>query len=97
MSREFLEETGININNWHHVLTLRFQYAEIEFFAVCDHTGFMLAKTMTDEQIWKGNPDDEHKYLIENIPYLIGLSKQRITDVENSAPQAVEAVKKGDK
>lgn len=35
MIREFQEETGCKTESsiWHHVCTLRFSYAEIEFFA----------------------------------------------------------------
>jgi 8-oxo-dGTP diphosphatase len=95
MIREFQEEAGVTLEKWTHVLTLRFQYAEVEFFAIKSQSGFVYSVGMTDEGIWKGNPDlpENQSHMIENIPYLIGLSRQRLCDVDGEAPKAVEAVK----
>ena len=91
MMREFEEETGVKTiaSTWAHVCTLRFPYAEVEFFAAKNSRCVGVARTTTDEEIgffWvgtnrlmqsaiTGNPS---RIAIDNIPALLELSKQRL-------------------
>lgn len=89
MVREFTEETGVTTraDTWVHVLTLRFLYAEVEFFAAASTRAFDLVKTCTDETVLKIRLDDlEFLNVIENIPALLQLSIQRLVDREGVAP-----------
>ena len=91
MVREFREETGVDTTakTWSHVCTLRFTYAEIEFFAAKDSVALSQVTTTTDEPIrqlavWAIDKANA----IENIPALLTLSIQRLTDREGVAPVA---------
>ena len=90
MIREFEEETGVATvaSLWSHVATLRFPYAEVEFFAARDTCALTRAGTCTDEAIVKIPIADLENYdLVENIPALLQLSIQRIADREGIAPR----------
>ena len=50
MKREFLEEAGLEINNWKHFLTLSNELWEVEFFFATSEN-YALASTQTDEGI----------------------------------------------
>lgn len=83
MKREFREETGVCTiaESWEHVCTLRFPYAEIEFFAAKSTYFFSRAETKTDEEIVKVPLIHFCSYNhVENIPHLINLSIQRLSD-----------------
>lgn len=85
MVREFQEETGVSTSEktWSHVCTLRFPYAEVEFFAAKDTLTFLKATTITDELIIKLAPwAIDRNNAISNIPALLELAIQRLTDRE---------------
>jgi 8-oxo-dGTP pyrophosphatase MutT (NUDIX family) len=81
MNREFHEEAGVHVGSWHHVLTLRFPYAEIDFFASANSALLERVRTVTDEEILTVSVDGISG-TIPNIPALLELSRQRLTDVE---------------
>lgn len=97
MIREFREETGVDTKAraWAHVCTLRFPYAEIEYFAGKDSAVCSSVKTTTDEPIGvyrtaRGVLKEDVFYpLVENIPMLLELSRQRLVDREGLAPAAM--------
>ncbi len=85
MVREFSEEAGVEsaAGMWAHVLTLRFPYAEVEFFACQNDEIFRTVKTCTDEEVVQMPIGRiEGKCVVENIPAAIELSMQRLVDHE---------------
>jgi len=89
MVREFFEETGVKTpcDAWNRVLTLRFPYAEIEVFAAKSDVFENAARTCTDEEIVHVVFSSRTYYkMVENVPMLVALSKQRLTDREGVAP-----------
>lgn len=95
MVREFKEETGVLTiaGDWSHVCTLRFPYAEIECFASKSTAHIDAMHTNTDEEVlnaslseilFSGRPYPA----VENVPLLIQLSRQRLTDREGVAPDS---------
>lgn len=93
MAREFYEEAGEDTPaTWAHVCTLRFPYAEVEFFAGKSTFHFNGAHTRTDEEIVKLPLNQEFFMgthpVVENILPLVELSMQRLTDREGVPPSA---------
>lgn len=91
MIREFREETGCTTiaSTWQHTATLRFPHAEVEFFAGKSTAAFQRATTCTDETIMKIPLADLDSYnVVENIPALLELSVQRLSDRIGVAPVA---------
>lgn len=93
MVREFEEETGVKTlaATWAHVVTLRFPYAEIEVFAAQNTLALDQARTTTDEQVMKvlsypAAINSPGYGFVENVPPLVALSMQRLTDREGMAP-----------
>lgn len=90
MIREFVEEANVGCSRWDHVCTLRFPYAEVEFFAAKNTTCFSNARTRTDEEIVKIPLTQEFFMglypVVENIPALVELSMQRLADREAIPP-----------
>ena len=86
MAREFAEEAGVSIWDWEHVLTLRFPYAEVEFFAYKNNLLLNKIRTCTDEQIIIVNLPTTQA-TIENIPALLELASQRLSDKVGVAPK----------
>lgn len=100
MIREFQEETGVltKAKDWSHVCTLRFPYAEVEFYAAKSTIYFDSAHTTTDESVVKCSMADvlfwaKPAPAVENVPMLIQLSRQRLTDREGFAPAQAVAQK----
>jgi 8-oxo-dGTP diphosphatase len=89
MIREFYEETGVatHIMAWCHVCTLRFPYAEVEFFAGANTYYVEKVKTTTDETVHIVDVAGLSG-VIENLPPLIELSLQRLSDRIGVAPVA---------
>lgn len=92
MIREYYEETGVKTSYkyWTHVLTMSFEYAVVYVFASNIERCFENSRTMTDEPIEKCSVENIlngiNNDVIENIPALITLSIQRLTDHEGVAP-----------
>lgn len=80
MVREFEEETGVDTHSflWHHVCTLRFPDAEVEFFSAANSYYLDRVRTTTDEEI-EILAIDSLCGVIENIPALVELSLQRLS------------------
>jgi len=89
MVREFEEEAGVVTppSLWDYVLTLRFPYAELEVFAAKSDYVCSAVQSMTDEQVVVAELDSL-PVVVENLPPLIELSRQRLTDREGVAPVA---------
>ncbi len=96
MTREFNEETGVSTKaeSWVHVCTLRLPYAEIEFFAGRDSLICDAVTTTTDEEVavyrniggrclLRG---EKFYPVVENVPMVLELSRQRLVDREGFAP-----------
>ncbi len=85
MVREFMEEAGVvsTAEMWAHVMTLRFPYAEVEFFACQNDDFFGETRTCTDEEVFRipvSRFDDINA--VENIRAALELSMQRLVDRE---------------
>ena len=88
MAREFREETGVYtaLSAWIPVLSLYFDYAVVEFFACKNDLVFNEAKTNTDEEVVKVNLDITDDLMVENLPAVIELSRQRLSDKMGCPP-----------
>jgi 8-oxo-dGTP pyrophosphatase MutT (NUDIX family) len=80
MVRECEEETGLRVEDWSHVATIRHPTFKIVcFFTVADVTA---ARTMTDEEVRIVHLSRLHElleggWLLPNLPLLIALSLDR--------------------
>ena len=93
MVREFREETGVATlaKTWAHVCTLRFPYAEVDFYAAKNTGFYTAAQTMTDEAVVHAQLVQEIFMgvgVVENVPSLLELSIQRLSDRIGVAPAA---------
>lgn len=81
MTREFQEETGAHtkLTDWFSVCTLWFPTAKVSVFVGSDSRITAAVRTTTDEPICvKALNGLDPLKLIENVPALLDLSKQRI-------------------
>jgi len=86
MAREFEEETGVSTPlPWNYVLTLRFPYAILEVFTAKSDYACSEVRSVTDEQVVIATLDALPQ-VVENLPPIIELCRQRLTDREGVAP-----------
>jgi len=89
MVREFEEETGVCTPEslWAYVLTLRFPYAEAEVFAAKSDAACAAVQSTTDETVVVHCVNTlPLTILVENLPPILELSRQRLADREGVAP-----------
>ncbi len=75
MSREFLEEGGVDIRHWDHFCVITGTTAQIYFFrARVDDVIFNQVRSMESEQIHTFDPKSLPSNAIENIPWLVPMA-----------------------
>lgn len=84
MEREFMEETGLNVGNWEHFITLSGEDWMVHFFCAKDESNqFEYAETKEDEEVAKIEVARLHDFdFIPNLEWLIPMAMHKIENPE---------------